>query len=116
MKTPIVSFLKSYQEKSPVRMHMPGHKGAGILGFEGMDLTEIYGADELFAAEGIIRKVNKMLQTYLAVQPIIQRKALLYAFKRCARYYAKMPKVKARSLKFLQEEMRIEVLFMRLHY
>ena len=56
MKTPVVSFLKSYQEKSPVRMHMPGHKGAGILGFEGMDLTEIYGADELFAAEGIIKE------------------------------------------------------------
>ena len=56
MKTPIVSFIKSYQEKSPVRMHMPGHKGAGILGFEGMDLTEIYGADELFAAEGIIKE------------------------------------------------------------
>lgn len=56
MKTPIVSFLKSYQEKSPVRMHMPGHKGAGILGFEGMDLTEIYGADELLAAEGIIKE------------------------------------------------------------
>lgn len=56
MKTPIVSFLKSYQEKSPVRMHMPGHKGAGILGYEGMDLTEIYGADELFAAEGIIKE------------------------------------------------------------
>ena len=56
MHTPIVSFLKSYQEKSPVRMHMPGHKGAGILGFEGMDLTEIYGADELFAAEGIIKE------------------------------------------------------------
>ena len=56
MKTPIVSFLKSYQEKSPVRMHMPGHKGCGILGFEGMDLTEIYGADELFAAEGIIKE------------------------------------------------------------
>ena len=56
MKTPIVSFLKSYQEKSPVRMHMPGHKGAGILGFERMDLTEISGADELFAAEGIIKE------------------------------------------------------------
>lgn len=56
MKTPVVSFLKSYQEKSPVRMHMPGHKGADILGFEGMDLTEIYGADELFAAEGIIKE------------------------------------------------------------
>lgn len=56
MKTPIVSFLRSYQEKSPVRMHMPGHKGAGILGFEGMDLTEISGADELFEAEGIIKE------------------------------------------------------------
>lgn len=50
---------------------------------------------------GLLRKVNKMLPLYLAVQPIIQRKALLYAFKRCARYYAKMPKVKARSLRFL---------------
>lgn len=56
MKTPIVSFLKSYQEKSPVRMHMPGHKGCGILGFEGIDLTEISGADELFAADGIIKE------------------------------------------------------------
>ncbi len=37
-------------------MHMPGHKGAGILGFEGMDLTEISGADELFAADGIIKE------------------------------------------------------------
>ena len=37
-------------------MHMPGHKGAGILGFEGMDLTEIHGADELFASEGIIKE------------------------------------------------------------
>ena len=37
-------------------MHMPGHKGAGILGFEEMDLTEIHGADELFAAEGIIKE------------------------------------------------------------
>ena len=37
-------------------MHMPGHKGVGIFGFEGMDLTEINGADELFAAEGIIKE------------------------------------------------------------
>lgn len=33
---------------------MPGHKGISILGFEGMDLTEINGADELFEAQGII--------------------------------------------------------------
>ena len=38
---------------------MPGHKGAGILGFEEMDLTEIYGADELFAAEGSIKETEQ---------------------------------------------------------
>lgn len=54
MKTPIVDFLHAYEDKKPVRMHMPGHKGMSILGFEGMDLTEIYGADELFEANGII--------------------------------------------------------------
>ena len=63
MKTPIVSFLKSYQDRSPVRMHMPGHKGAGILGFEEMDLTEISGADELFAAEGIIKESEQNAST-----------------------------------------------------
>lgn len=44
-------------------MHMPGHKGVGILGFEGMDLTEIYGADELFAAEGIIKESEQNAST-----------------------------------------------------
>ena len=44
-------------------MHMPGHKGAGILGFEEMDLTEISGADELFAAEGIIKESEQNAST-----------------------------------------------------
>ena len=63
MKTPIVDFLKDYTKKSPVRMHMPGHKGASILGFESMDLTEICGADELFAADGIIYESEKNAST-----------------------------------------------------
>ena len=33
---------------------MPGHKGAPMLGCEPYDLTEIAGADELYAPEGII--------------------------------------------------------------
>ena len=37
-----------------VRFHMPGHKGAGFLGCEGFDITEVSGADELYEAEGII--------------------------------------------------------------
>ncbi len=35
-------------------MHMPGHKGA--VGIEREDVTEIYGADSLFEADGIIRE------------------------------------------------------------
>lgn len=35
---------------------MPGHKGVGGLGIEKFDLTEIKGADELYAAEGIIEE------------------------------------------------------------
>lgn len=33
---------------------MPGHKGKTLLGPEKMDITEIYGADSLYDAEGII--------------------------------------------------------------
>ncbi len=35
---------------------MPGHKGAGALGIEGLDITEVEGADVLYNAKGIIRQ------------------------------------------------------------
>ena len=35
---------------------MPGHKGKDLLGMEGMDITEISGADSLYEAEGIIAR------------------------------------------------------------
>ncbi len=35
---------------------MPGHKGNGPLGIEGLDITEVYGADSLFEASGIIKE------------------------------------------------------------
>ena len=54
--TPIRDFVVSYTEKSPLRLHMPGHKGASLLGFEKYDITEITGADSLYEAEGIIRE------------------------------------------------------------
>ncbi len=58
MKTPIVDFVRRYQESGMVRFHMPGHKGAGFLGCEGFDITEVSGADELYEAGGLSRKVN----------------------------------------------------------
>lgn len=57
--TPICDFVKRYYENSPARMHMPGHKGKALLGFEHMDITEISGADSLFEASGIIAESEK---------------------------------------------------------
>lgn len=54
MDTPIFDFLKGYQREGMSRFHMPGHKGAGPLGCEALDLTEIKGADSLYEADGII--------------------------------------------------------------
>ena len=54
--TPICDFVREYAESGTVRLHMPGHKGAPLLGFEQLDLTEIKGADSLFEADGIIRQ------------------------------------------------------------
>ena len=54
MTTPIVDFVCRYAQSGTSRLHMPGHKGQSILGFEPWDITEIKGADELYKAEGII--------------------------------------------------------------
>ena len=54
MDTPIVDFVGRYAQSGTSRLHMPGHKGRSLLGFEPLDLTEIRGADELYEPEGII--------------------------------------------------------------
>ena len=52
--TPICDFVKNYIENDFTRLHMPGHKGKSHLGFEALDITEFYGADELYSPNGII--------------------------------------------------------------
>ncbi|MBQ3096099.1 MAG: aminotransferase class V-fold PLP-dependent enzyme [Clostridia bacterium] len=54
MSTPVLDFVRAYAEKQGLRLHMPGHKGRGALGIEGFDITEISGADSLYASAGII--------------------------------------------------------------
>ncbi|MBR5524960.1 MAG: amino acid decarboxylase, partial [Clostridia bacterium] len=56
MNTPICDFVKAYDESRPLRLHMPGHKGVSRLGCEGLDITEIEGADVLYRSSGIIRE------------------------------------------------------------
>ena len=63
MNTPICDFVRSYLEAEPLRLHMPGHKGAQILGVEPLDITEVQGADSLYAAEGIIRESEENAST-----------------------------------------------------
>jgi len=56
MTTPICDFVRAYAEREPLRLHMPGHKGASVLGIEHLDITEVAGADVLYAASGVIRE------------------------------------------------------------
>ena len=54
MKTPIFDFVKGYAASGVSRFHMPGHKGVTRLGCEHLDITEVAGADVLYAPDGII--------------------------------------------------------------
>ena len=56
METPICDFVRQYADSGTVRLHMPGHKGKAYLGMETLDITEIPGADVLYAAQGVIRE------------------------------------------------------------
>lgn len=67
METPIADFVKMYRESGMSRLHMPGHKGQGLLGTEALDITEIAGADALYEADGIIdrseRNASELFET-----------------------------------------------------
>ncbi len=56
MNTPICDFVNRYAGEQVLRLHMPGHKGKTVLGCEERDITEVEGADVLYASEGIIRE------------------------------------------------------------
>lgn len=59
MTTPVADFVRAYADSEGARFHMPGHKGQAFLGCEKIDITEIYGADSLYEAEGIIAESEK---------------------------------------------------------
>ena len=56
MKTPIFDFVQKYGSGDFSRFHMPGHKGRDFTGSERFDITEIDGADVLYASDGIIKE------------------------------------------------------------
>lgn len=64
IRTPIDDFLKKYSGKKPVRLHMPGHKGKGVI--NRYDITEVDGADSLYYARGIIKESEEIASEIFA--------------------------------------------------
>ena len=89
MNTPICDFVKKYSQSNISRLHMPGHKGINLTGCEMSDITEISGADSLYAADGIIAESEKnaaslfgSMATYYSTEGSSQCiKAMLYLAK-----------------------------------
>lgn len=63
LNTPIYDFIAEYADSGILRCHMPGHKGRGAFYDPDrlcrLDITEIYGADSLFEADGIIAESER---------------------------------------------------------
>ena len=68
ISTPILDFVRRYVESSPARLHMPGHKGVGLLGCEALDITEIDGAGALYDADGPIAESEKNASALFGAQ------------------------------------------------
>ena len=70
MNTPICDFVKKYAKSSSLRLHMPGHKGAPVLGIESLDITEFDGADSLYEAKGIIKESEENASRLFSASPL----------------------------------------------
>lgn len=101
MNTPILDFVRNYAKSDSLRLHMPGHKGAKLLGFEDFDITEIEGADVLYSANGIIKQSEgnaaKLFGTaktkYSAEGSSLSIRAMMYLLKLYCEKNAKKPLV-----------------------
>lgn len=102
MDTPICDFVANYSATTPLRLHMPGHKGTSLLGIEHLDITEIDGADSLFEAEGIIRKSEDNASLLFGCQTLYSTegsslciRAMLYLCVLYAKQQGKQPLIAA---------------------
>ena len=65
MHTPLCDALRTFAATSPLRMHMPGHKGAGLplpelSAAAALDFTELPPTGNLFEADGPIRAAEEL--------------------------------------------------------
>lgn len=101
MNTPICDFVSGYAAADPVRLHMPGHKGAGAA--ERLDITEIPGADVLYHPAGIIlesernaaRLFGARRTVYSAEGSSLSIRAMVYLAAQHALRRGKAPRIAA---------------------
>ena len=69
LSTPLYDALMEFARKSPISLHVPGHKNGRLFSEKAMelfqsilplDMTEITGMDDLHAPEGIILEAEKL--------------------------------------------------------
>ena len=102
MKTPICDFAQDYAARSPVRLHTPGHKGQGFLGFETLDITEFSGADDLYSPTGIIRESEENASALFGCPTVYSTegssqciRAMVYLAMITAKKQGKIPRIAA---------------------
>ena len=102
MDTPICDFVRDYAERSGLRLHMPGHKGADFLGMEQLDITEVSGADSLYEAEGIIARSERNASRLLGCRTLYSAegssqciRAMLYLAMIHAKGQGRAPRIAA---------------------
>lgn len=100
ISTPISDFVEKYAKSDITRLHMPGHKGVGDI--EAYDITEVNGADSLFAPEGIIKESEENAsrlfgsRTYYSTEgSSLAIRAMLYLAMLDARMKGKEPRILA---------------------
>ncbi len=71
MRTPILDMLKTYADKTPLRFHMPGHKGNNDGFFKDIfpfDITELDFSDNLLQPDGVILQAQNMFASAVGAQ------------------------------------------------
>ena len=63
MNTPLFDALTAFADTAPLRLHMPGHKGKGLPGWErlaGVDFTELPPTGNLYEPGGAIGRAEEL--------------------------------------------------------
>ena len=109
MNTPICDFVRTYSGRNPIRFHMPGHKGRAAdperdrMPLYAADITEVDGADVLYAAGGCIRESEEHAARlfgstrtlYSAEGSSLCIRAMLYLAVMQAKLQGRRPKIAA---------------------